>query len=215
MNTGGLIVACPAVGDPTTEGIEEPHITMLWFGEAANLPNDLVDDVRESVDEVSAGFSPFQAQISGVAMIGEDKARVYLVESEELADLRRALSMQAAVREAWAMAEKQFPFYVPHMTISYEGALPDEWPESMQIDALGLWLSGVHERYTLSGDADDDLAEMSASGFEVIPPVRDLADLTTGIQVAERYPSGRWYVAKRATALGAQDRIPVGWGVSA
>lgn len=216
MNTGGLIVATPHIEDDGILHITEPHITMIWFGEAANLPPALVSEVREAVGTVSVDYGPFDVKISGVALIGPDKARVFLVESEQLAAVRHDLFAYEAIQQAYLMAERQFPFYVPHLTIGYDGELPTEWPDSIAIDALGLWLAGKHEKHQLAGDdvpvEDGELTAAAIGGQDMPPPVASLHDLDLAIAHAHTAPSARWYVAKRATALGASDKIPAQWG---
>lgn len=209
MNTGALIVASPASDDPvnTLSTEDAAHITMLWFGEAATLRPDLVDDIREALDDVCSSFGAFVADVAGVAMIGPDKARVLLVESDELAMIRNELGALESVREARANAEKQFPFYVPHLTLGYEGNLPTEWPESIKIDALGLWLAGEKDPFPLSGSTPEPMALESCG----IPVINCLSDLNLALLVAAGQPEARWYVEKRARALGAVDRIPVHW----
>lgn len=215
MNTGGLIVAVPHTEDDGIAHIIEPHITMIWFGEADKLPPALVSEVREAVGTVSVNYDPFLVQISGVALIGPDKARVFLVESEQLADMRADLFRYEPVQQAFMMAERQFPFYVPHLTIGYDGELPTEWPEAIQIDALGLWLSGKHEKHHLVGDSvpveDGELTAAAVGGSDMVPPVTCLQDLDLAIQHAHDTPTARWYVAKRAAALGATERVPQAW----
>lgn len=214
--TGGLIVALPAEDDPTASKIDEAHVTMLWFGEAAGIAPETLDGIRTALDDVSSVAPSFDARVSGVAMIGPDKARVMLLESEELRNVRNTLYAWPPVRKAWSAAE-QFPFYIPHMTLSYEGDLPAEWPETVRIAGLGLWLAGDKESWDLqepaeaeSGDADDDEDALAAAGG-VVAPVHSLEDLDVGIMVANLRPEGRWYVSRRARALGAADRIPGQW----
>lgn len=51
---------------------------------------------------------------------------------------------------------------------------------------------------------------MVASGT-MIPTVETLDDLDTAIRVASANPAARWFVAKRAIALGAGERVPEEW----
>jgi hypothetical protein len=48
-------------------------------------------------------------------------------------------------------------------------------------------------------------------GATVIPLVASIADLSTSIPFADENPCARWYVAKRAVALGAPERVPPDW----
>lgn len=210
--TGGLIVALPAEDDPTAQGIEESHVTMLWFGDAVDIEPETLAGIRAALDDVAGSAPEFDARVSGVAMIGPDKARVMLLESEELRNIRNTLYAWPPVAKAWNRAE-QFPFYIPHMTMSYDGELPAEWPETVRISGLGLWLAGDKESWELQEPVDplpgDDDALAAAGG--VVTPVHTLEDLDVGIMMANLRPEGRWYVARRARALGASDRIPARW----
>lgn len=207
--TGALIVALPAEDDPAVQGIDEPHVTTLWFGEADTLTPEALDGIRLALDDVSQGSSPFDCRVSGVGVIGPDKARVMLLESEDLRDIRNTLFAWPPVKRAWQAAD-QFPFFIPHMTLSYEGELPTEWAETVRIDRLGLWVAGDKESWDLQQDSPTDDDAMEAAGGVVVP-VHTLEDLDVGIMVANARPEGRWYVRRRAAALGAADRIPEQW----
>lgn len=47
--------------------------------------------------------------------------------------------------------------------------------------------------------------------LDIIPPVLAAADLPEAVEFASRYPHSRWYVKKRAEALGESDMIPEEW----
>lgn len=210
--TGALIVALPADDDPAAVGIEEAHVTVLWFGEADQVSSETFDGIRRALDDVSSVSHAFDSQVSGVGMIGPDKARVMLLESEDLRHIRNTLHAWPPVAKAWGAAD-QFPFYIPHMTLSYDGDLPVEWPETIRIDRLGLWIAGNKESWDLQeplSDLSGDVDEMTAAGGLVVP-VHTLEDLDVGIMVANLRPEGRWYIARRARALGAAGRIPAQW----
>lgn len=51
--------------------------------------------------------------------------------------------------------------------------------------------------------------------MSVIPVVSSAADLPAAIKVGNNRPSCRWYVAKRAEALGAANMVPAHWGLTA
>lgn len=48
-------------------------------------------------------------------------------------------------------------------------------------------------------------------GGTVIPLVASVADLSTSIPFAIENPCARWYVTKRAVALGVPERVPPEW----
>lgn len=206
-NTGALFVATPAIDDPFNDLSEEDvaHVTMTYFGEAADLPDDMVDELHEVLARVAQTVGPFSADVAGTAVIGPDKASVVLVESFELVDLRNAMLAESVVQEAQALAERQFPWWLPHLTVSYTGK-EFEPPESIQIDAVGFWIAGEKESVPLKKMPVLDLTAALS-----IPVINCSADLPLGFRYGEAVPDSRWYVAKRARALGAS--VPVGWGV--
>lgn len=51
--------------------------------------------------------------------------------------------------------------------------------------------------------------------MSTIPIIASAADLPGAIRHAERNPQSRWYVAKRAAALGVGERIPADWAITA
>lgn len=53
---------------------------------------------------------------------------------------------------------------------------------------------------------------LTASGVN-IPIIATAEDIDLGIRYGSTHPESRWYVAKRAKALGVQDQIPEDWGV--
>jgi hypothetical protein len=63
--------------------------------------------------------------------------------------------------------------------------------------------------------ADEDelraLVAASARASVQIPVVASAADLDVAIRVADSHPQARWYVVKRAGALGAIGRMPESW----
>lgn len=56
-------------------------------------------------------------------------------------------------------------------------------------------------------------AAIAASGIQ-IPQVGSVEDLDLGIRYGNTHPNARWYVTKRASALGASARIPAHWNVA-
>jgi len=93
--TGALIVATPAADDPIRQYVEDPdpHITTLWFGDAAYLQDNSEGDsplpgIQQALADVTGRYTDFDAKVSGVALLGPDKASVLLLESAELVEIR-------------------------------------------------------------------------------------------------------------------------------
>jgi hypothetical protein len=199
-NTSFLFVATPAADDPFTSGIEDAHITMCFFGELDD--EDLIEDLTEAVSDVAGSFSSFDAEVAGTAVLGPDKASVILIESAELVAVRAAMLGFESVQEAMNKAD-QFPWWIPHCTTSYESSPPEDPPKSIRISALGFWKAEDKDAHPLSGGTS--VASLS------VPTIACASDLTRGITYGSQVPSSRWYVMKRAAALGLSDRIPLQW----
>jgi len=225
-HTGALFVALPSISDPVNELSEEEqaHVTLLWFGDAAELWPMRVDALREHVTEVARALPPFTARVSGTAELGPDRARVLLVESVGLVELRQALFASPDAQAAHLQAE-QFPWWVPHLTVSYTGWPDAPIPDTIDFDGVGLWLGGQHERFVLKGPSLEDSIregepddgttqdELLSSGL-TIPPVLEPDDLPLCMSFADQHPDARWYAERRARALGRGDLIPAGWAVA-
>lgn len=203
-----VLVLIPATDDPAVQGIDEPHITLAYLNDGSTPVDDgALNDVRALVGQMASVTSPFQMKVSGGAYLGPDKARVLLLESTDLRDLREALVDTDALNAV--MVAEQYPFYIPHMTLGYDGTdLPDQLPETVSAAALGLWVQGEHEVFEFGSDPGQDMA------MNLMVPVASSADLDVGIRVAQQYPAGRWYVTKRARALGLEHRLPTQWSVA-
>lgn len=203
-----VLVVIPAADDPVAQGVEEPHITLAYLNDGSTpMDEGVLNDVRTLVSQMASVTSPFQMGVSGSAYLGKDRARVLLLESEDLRDLRDALVDTDALTAA--ISAKQYPFYIPHMTLGYDGTdLPEQLPETVSAAALGLWVQGEHEVFEFGEDPGQEMA------MNLMVPVASSADLDVGIRVAQQYPAGRWYVTKRACALGLEHRLPTQWNVA-
>jgi 2'-5' RNA ligase len=204
-NTSALFVATPAAGELD---VEDAHITLTYFGEAESLDSALTDELRQVLSDLANNIGPFTADVAGTAVLGADKATVLLIESAELVMIYQLLLEFDSVREAQQNAEKQFPWWIPHATTGYDSALPEKVPTELRIDSLGFWIAGDQESYPLQTPGPDLTAALS------VPQILCEQDLAQGIRAATLIPGARWYVAKRAVALGAADRIPQQWSLA-
>jgi 2'-5' RNA ligase len=207
-NTGALFVAIPSAEDPINEISQEDiaHCTLTYFGDAADLAQVLQDDLRDAGDLAASEVEPFTVKVSGVALLGEDKASVLLLESQELVELRKWLNSHPAVDMAVRQAE-QFPWWVPHLTIGYNTGILEDPPETITFDRLGLWLGESKESYDLHGQPH---LAVAASAL-CIPTISCREDLPLGVRYGNQVPAAQWYVTKRAHALGAAEYLPISW----
>jgi hypothetical protein len=222
--TGALLVATPSAGDPVNAISDEDaaHVTLLWFGDAAELDEETAAGIREHVQAIMLTRAEFDAKVSGQAVLGADKAGVLLIESIELVELRDDLFDSPYVQRAWEAAD-QFPCWIPHITLSYQGGLPSgDLPTTVHFDGVGFWRGGQHEPYALRRSSivlDDPNFrtdyETEALAGSIIPPVETADDLPLCVQFALQHPGARWYAERRASALGLAELIPAGWAVSA
>jgi 2'-5' RNA ligase len=210
-DTGALFVAIPSAEDPINTISEEDvaHCTLTYFGEAETLPPGALNDLRDAAITVAEEVGSFTANVSGVALLGADKASVVLLESQELVELYHWLCAHPAVEMAQKNGQ-QFPTWVPHLTIGYDTGILEDPPEQITFDRLGLWLGETKENYDLHGQP---FTPVTASAL-CIPTINCREDLPLGIRYGNQVPSAQWYITKRAHALGAAAYIPTHWGVS-
>lgn len=176
--TGALIVALPNDGDPLTNlrpGQDaDPHITMCWFGDSEALHADRREEIRESVRAAASVIDPFDVSVNGRATIGDDQAKVIMVESHDLTALRELLASALPV-SASMNATEQHPNFIPHITWSYDDEPgDDELPKIVKIGKLGLWFAGEHEVYPLGGDAQALTAAAADEGPALTPETTDV-----------------------------------------
>jgi hypothetical protein len=179
-HTSGLIVALPADDDPIathTPGQDpDPHVTMCWFGPAADIDSDQQAAIRSAVEAVSSITDPFDAKISGNATLGEDQAKVLLVESEELVNLRELLTTISPIGLAMGNAE-QFPNFLPHITWSYQDD-PPSMPEAVKVGKLGVWMGDERVEFPFGNPELDALAAAAEPTDPLLTPeTSDVAPL--------------------------------------
>lgn len=231
-HTSAVIVAIPAADDPVNEAGDEPsHVTLAYMGEAADIEPELLDAIRQVVAAAAAVTGPFTSAVSGTALLGPDNAGVLLLESPQLVGLRELIVQASPVKAAMDKVD-QFPSWVPHLTVSYGGELPARPDGGVRFAGVGLWIAGEQEDSMLQGDevvlaggpgdylfrVDEPEQELvdprtlpTASSAASIPLVASAADLPTAVRYAREHIAARWYVARRAAALGEPGAVPAVW----
>lgn len=141
MATTVVVVATPAAPDSLVVGdglpADELHVTLGFYGEAADVGDETIAALREWVDsQASVGFT---ARVGGVARMGDDDpaAVALLIEAVELADLRSSL-------EAVSRPDGTHPHFTPHITLGYGVALPDTVPAEVEIGGVQVWVGDEH-----------------------------------------------------------------------
>jgi 2'-5' RNA ligase len=214
--SGVVVVALPAAADPVHAiAAEDAHVTLAYLGEAAQLPEAALEAALANIELLAAGLGPFDVSVNGTAVLGEDRARVLLVEAEALTRLRELLLTSPELAVAARAAEH--PAWIPHLTLSYEqdADLADaEDVETVRIAALAVWAGPQRTELPLTGRAratvrpewDDDT--VTASLGTSFPTAETRDDLPLLIRIADRNPAARWYAVKRAATLGALELLP-------
>jgi len=168
--TSALIVALPSEADPISTlspGQDpDPHITLCWFGPAEDVDPGRMEDIRSFTQDIAGIVEPFDVEVSGTDTLGDDEAKVLMLNSEELIALRDFLVSAVPIQSAMNQVE-QYPQFTPHLTWSYD-KLPKSPPKSVAIDRLGLWVGEDRETFPL-GDSAAFTAALAAAGEAVVP----------------------------------------------
>jgi 2'-5' RNA ligase len=165
--TTAIIAAVPSPSDPVNQIVaEDAHVTLQFLGEADQLSEEQVSEILQLLGLLSVAISPFTVSISGTAELGPDKAQVLIVQSELLTKIREVIGSNPSVAEITASVE-QFPNWIPHLTLAYEGEMPDvgEFTE-VEIGSLELWLADAHETFPLT----QATAAVTAAGVTTFDP---------------------------------------------
>lgn len=208
-----VIVAVPAVTTPLPRAPgEELHCTLAYV----ENPDDVMMMALLELAQQTAGvFPPFDAEISGHGRLGDQDAAVLLLESDDLAGLHTVIEDDACVPES------KFPNWIPHLTLGWGDGFSIETldmstlPERITFDTLAVWSGDERHQFALSGvpmdpEAEEDDDWDSSTGIS-IPEIDGPDDLDLAVTYASANPQARWYVRKRATALGVESLLPESW----
>lgn len=244
-STATVVVALPAADDPVHGiGDEQKHATIVFLGK--DLPADEVAAVKSAVaDYVADGdLAAFTEQVTGVESLGEDGARVWVIDSEDgLADIHDDLVAHPAIAALRAKTD-QFPSYKPHVTVGYpaEGStsLDDSTEkaaagvDSIRFDRLAVWSGTDQTEHALTesrgGTMTAPVVERSfttkqrkaaakagtamSDGSFPISTKDDLANAVSAYGRAGDKAAAKRHIIKRARALGAVSSLPDDWNVT-
>lgn len=173
--TGAMVAAYP--DNPETLALDgyEPadrlHVTLAYLGDAADVADDVREDVHRLAAAIAADYLPFDASVTGIAEFGsgtEEACAVLLVEAAAFEGMRD--TFMAHLAEMLPMSDAK-PHFVPHITLGYgadPGALEDYAGRSVTFSRIGaafgeeVGMHGLGDTTTL----DDDVATMAADNVD-------------------------------------------------
>lgn len=175
QQTGVVVVA--TVADPqryTVEGglpAEELHVTLGYYGDADELSDELKSALTAFVHD--SRFASHEAHVGGVGLLGNDdpQAVVMFLESDELQQARDDL-------EQVALPDQTHPHFTPHMTVGYGVELPDDTPDTVELDGVELWWAG--EKIGREDSATASPTTVAEFGYEEVPRDDDGRWTSTG-----------------------------------
>lgn len=121
-----MIALLPVVSDWCR--IEHPHMTLVYAGEADDLPQGSFNELAKDAASLAMLSHPLTLRVTGVETMGTDeKVDVFRLQpSSELLAMRRAV-------ERWNASE--FPFK-PHCTIGPSGTYIENRPMYIAFDRI-------------------------------------------------------------------------------
>ena len=153
-----VIVALPAADDPIHQVSSEqpPHMTMLY------LSADYLEQATQILAGEAPEYQPFEVEVMpDIVELGDGGAQVVKIDPLlRLADLREKMLTYEPIQQGFdALADEQFPTWIPHLTVGYPETPPlsTEVPDTITIDRLAILHDGLHSEYPL-GEAMDDTA---------------------------------------------------------
>lgn len=221
--TGVIICALPADTDPVQDiGPEPKHATVLFYGDLADQPEGYVDTLRSIVSGYAGITAPFTETVTGVEPLGEDGARVWMINPEDSTLAYCADDLPSYDSEAQPAVD-QFPTYTPHVTIGYPEDGDDRLGDAEEtaagnvtritFDRLAVWAGPDQWEYALTGDPDStDNQESTVARSTTASATRETKGQTVDRLVASGFFPTRAHAAQAqglAAAAGDQAPTPV------
>lgn len=146
--TSVIVCALPAADDPVNSidgadgGGDGLHATMLYFGDVGtgDQPNPGLTDAFQAtliaaVQAAAAMSQPFTDTVTGVESLGDDGARVWVLDPGSLEPIRNAvISADPSIADVMGQVT-QFPKYTPHVTIAFPPDAPADAEDVTDDDA--------------------------------------------------------------------------------
>jgi 2'-5' RNA ligase len=219
--TGVIICALPAETDPVQDiGPEPKHATILFYGDLADLPAQTdVDTLRSIVAGYAGTIAPFTDTVTGVEPLGEDGARVWMIDPDGSGLARVYDDLPDYDSEAQPEVD-QFPTYTPHVTIGYPEDGDDRLGDAdeaaagnvtrITFDRLAVWAGPDQWEYALTGDPDStENQESTVARSSTASGTRETRGQTVDRLVASGFFPTRAHAAQHALAAAAGDPAPV------
>lgn len=179
-----VIVALPAEDDIVRQysSEKEPHLTLLYLGEANFTPAELAH-AAEFIEHAASQISCFGLEVDRRGVLGESEADVLFFNkrwAKRLVQFRSHLIQDDVIGRAYLSAD-QFPEWTPHLTMGFPETPAKKDTREYQrfsyvrFDRIALWTGdSVGPTFQLKSD---DYAEvsMTQSGESIAAAV--LADL--------------------------------------
>lgn len=138
------------------EPIDDLHVTLLFFGEAADKTEGDLQKLDLACDKVASAFAPLKATLGGLGRFyttDEDGNQAFYtsVDAASLPDLRQVLANSLI-----GMYANNHGFS-PHMTLKYvkenEANPLSKWnPIDISFNALYLMVAGIEKVYPFTGE---------------------------------------------------------------
>lgn len=170
-HTGAMIALVPSVADAARlatddyEPVEELHTTLLFLGEASDIPPDRQEAIVAAVRDAVAGLGPIVGRAFAVSLFNPDAAAATVddmpaivlgMSGAGLVDVHTLVS--AAVAQQFAYPEQYVPWQ-PHMTLAYStdfglvGQLAEGRTGEVVYDRIRIAYGGVVTDIALTGNA--------------------------------------------------------------
>lgn len=183
--TGAIVALLPADDDPIVAASSQlAHVTMVYLGDAADLTDEQVTQIRDYVADIARGASDEMTAVpESRGELGEEGADVVFLRSDGLTELHDSLvSENGPITDA-----SEFDFN-PHITLGYPDEPaeadydPDEHDE-VRFDRLAVWIGEDRTEFPLANDDSEaepeDAGEadsITAAAAPIAPPREWFAD---------------------------------------
>lgn len=223
IHDGAMIALVPTAEDAERlaiadmEPVEELHLTLLFLGEASELPSDAADAIAAQLEEWASNQPPIVGHAFAVDWFnpaGDEPAWVLGIGGDELPPAHMLAVEAAQETESWTAPDQHQP-WVAHVTLAYSNdtglieAMRERVGE-ITFDRLRLAVGDEVRDFPLSGGGDDTMQAAALEGA-------DMAEgdaLLEGVAIVEGVPTGdgrMWAEGSLTWPDPAETIIPLQW----